>query len=163
MKNQEHESADSHLAAKVPEVGIFWLYQQKLLKSAVPLADGMEYGEFINGPTGHYEYWGKASNRIPEVRDREYDQVPRGRVVYSMKEKTFYVYASKKTIGSSALKDRIASAFRLADETIAFRSDEHYEDVTECPLENEGDVFEKFLGQTTKLFCFALMAGMIGR
>jgi hypothetical protein len=66
----------------------------------------------------------------------EYDQAPRGRVVYSRKNSTFYVYASRKTIESPSLKDEIAGAFHLTGNRIVFRSDEHYEDVIACPLED---------------------------
>jgi hypothetical protein len=125
-----------------PEVGIFWLHGKKLLKHSVPLEEGMEYGDFINGPLGHYEFWEKNGNRMPGLQDREYDQVPRGRVVYSGKEQTFFVYSSRKLIADTENRKILLEAFHLTEETVVFRSDEHYEDVSECFLEEGIDGHE---------------------
>ncbi|HEX9870447.1 MAG TPA: hypothetical protein VGC99_18015 [Candidatus Tectomicrobia bacterium] len=38
------------------DVGIFWVDQGQLIMAAVPVADGIDDGRFVNGPHDHDPY-----------------------------------------------------------------------------------------------------------
>src|SRR5512132_39064 len=40
------------------DVGIFWVDHGQLIMAAVPLAEGIDDGRFVNGPYDHDPYWG---------------------------------------------------------------------------------------------------------
>ena len=116
----------THPPAATPHVGIFWFFKGELIQSSVPVTQGEEYGDFINGPDDHYPFWSSIQRGIPDAELYEYDQVPRGRVVYSKQTDTFFVYGSEQFVKDTKQKNAVAHAFELAPKRIVFRADEHY-------------------------------------
>lgn len=107
-------------------VGIFWIFKGALIQDTVPCSQGEEYGDFINGKSDHCTYWPGAQRRIPGTAQYEYDQVPRGRVVYRKKDGIFLVYGSEKFIQNEMQKGMVQAAFNLPKDKIIFKADEHY-------------------------------------
>lgn len=122
-----------------PLVGIFWSInvagrETALLLHAVPLGDAEEYGDFLNYG-GHYEYWDRlAQLGAGELRRRglptapawsEYEEWPRGRVVFHRPTQRFILYADRKLQKATVVND-IAKAFHLANGAFEVRSDRHY-------------------------------------
>ena len=112
--------------AGVPQVGIFWIFPDRLLTFGVPHTAGEKYGDFINTPEGHYETWEqlrKTSRKLPE----DYTVYPRGRIVYRINDQKFLVYLNRKHIKNEQIKKRIIREFRLPAEHVEFMHDRHYE------------------------------------
>jgi hypothetical protein len=110
------------------EVGIFWfITPTEILQDSVPLSKGQDDGEFINGPSGHYEFWERLKEQIPSLRGIEYDRVPRGRVIYSKKEQLFLVYGSKAMVSNKNMRMLILRDFNLVGCEVRFLDDSHYE------------------------------------
>ena len=63
--------------AGVPEVGIFWVLDNgKLFAYGVPVSEGMEYGDAINAPVDHFQFWMKFRKHLAiEYKNMEYDEV----------------------------------------------------------------------------------------
>ena len=57
------------------QVGIFWIYRGQLILKAVPLQEGLDDGDFINGPEDHLSYWDTVRRTHPALRSVEYDAV----------------------------------------------------------------------------------------
>lgn len=108
------------------EVGIFWFFKGKILSDSVPLALGDEYGDFINGSSDHCTFWANIRRKVPGSDQYEYDQVPRGRVVYNKKIDRFFVYGSEDLVSDEQRKAVVVSTFRLPAAKTTFKSDEHY-------------------------------------
>jgi hypothetical protein len=111
---------------RVPQVGIFWIFPDRLLGFGVPYLKGEKYGDFINTPDGHYETWGKltkVSGKLPE----DYTSYPRGRIVYRINDQKFLVYMNRKHIKDTKIKKRIIKKFRLPVDHAIFKHDHHYE------------------------------------
>ncbi|MBJ6802762.1 hypothetical protein [Geomonas propionica] len=110
------------------EVGIYWfITPSEILQDSVPRTEGDDDGDFVNGPSGHYEFWEHLKTQIPNLKGTEYDRVPRGRVIYSKKDSTFLVYGSTETISNPQRRLIIERDFRLRGERVKYIQDSHYE------------------------------------
>jgi hypothetical protein len=114
------------VAAGVGEVGIFWLFRGEVLSDSIPWTLGEEYGDFVNGHSDHCKFWRSLRRHNPALVDYEYDQVPRGRVVYSKKDDKFFVYGSEDFVRDEEEKTLVVSEFHLPLGKMVFRADEHY-------------------------------------
>jgi hypothetical protein len=110
----------------VGEVGIFWFFKGEILPSSVPCKLGEQYGDFINGKSDHCTHWNSIRRSAPGAAQYEYDQVPRGRVVYSKNDDRFLVYGSEEFIVDEWRKAVVISAFKLPPDRTTFKADEHY-------------------------------------
>jgi hypothetical protein len=122
-RKQQNKELDG---AGVPQVGIFWIFPDRVLAFGVPYNAGEKYGDFINIPDGHYETWEQlrnASKKLPE----DYTSYPRGRIVYRINDKKFLVYMNRKHLKSEQIKKRIIEEFRLPANHVEFIHDRHYE------------------------------------
>jgi hypothetical protein len=123
-----------------PCVGIFWGVPRSdgtvaIVVDAVVLDEAEPYGDFLTHPRGHYEVWEAWRNLrksdladlgIPEtIRAGEYEEFPRGRVVYEPQTRQFTIYADRKLQTENLLK-RIALALGLESQRWIIRSDAHY-------------------------------------
>lgn len=95
------------------------------------LAAAEEYGDFITCSHGHYAVWEgwrarRAADRVAAVvRDAEYEEWPRGRVVFNSIKGQFIVYADKQ-IPQGALQ-RVLEYFGIPAGRVVFMTDNHYQ------------------------------------
>ena len=129
------------------QVGIFWIYRGQLILKAVPLQDGLDDGDFINGPEDHLTYWDTVRRTRPALRSVEYDAVPRGRVLYKKAEGQCYVYMDK-VLHHEDVKTMLRHHFALPAET-PFYTDIHYT-TTPADLAQLFDDHPSARRQTTK-------------
>ncbi len=120
------EMSKREASASIGEVGIFWFFKGEILPSSVPYTHGEEYGDFINGRSDHCTHWISIRRSVPGAAQYEYDQVPRGRVIYSKRDDRFLVYGSEKFIVDEWRKAVVLSAFKLPPDRTTFKADEHY-------------------------------------
>jgi hypothetical protein len=132
--------AKAPFSSETPNVGIFWGIEA-LGKVRVPaidrtaLAMAEPYGEALTHPRGHYEVWeawkrlgaaGLTRRGLPSaIAYSEYDEHPRGRIVYHTTRETFTVYADKR-LQTAAFLTSIIAAFFLPIARTTIRSDGHY-------------------------------------
>ncbi len=111
----------------IPEVGIFWIDGSgTMFGEGIPLRDAVDYGDFRIFDGSHVDLWSRAVKANPKWRGLEYEQVPRGRVVYRRdpKKPAFIVYMPKRL---AKHKGRVISRFELPRGYVRFDfSDEHY-------------------------------------
>jgi hypothetical protein len=123
----------------MPNVGIFWRIQTStttpvLLVDFVPVESGEPYGDFLTHG-GHYEFWSKTAKlSVPELRKRgipkavkwsEYEEWPRGRVVFHVPTKRFILYADRKLQAARTVA-LVLERFGLPKNRVDVRSDAHY-------------------------------------
>ena len=121
-------------------VGIFWGLPQgrrgwRFLADKTPVDEGEPYGECITHATGHYEYWESlsrlgqtvlAQRGLPgEPAWHEYEEFPRGRVVYWPDSRRFVIYADRRLQAKSFIK-RIVAEFGIPADAYSVCSDSHY-------------------------------------
>jgi hypothetical protein len=78
--------------ASVPEVGIFWLIDDKL----------------ADGKNDHAALWTTLQRHLPQWKGLEYTDYPRGRVLFHSTEEVFLVYSSQAIINAAATMSKPA-------------------------------------------------------
>jgi hypothetical protein len=112
--------------AGVGGVGIFWIHEGFLLRRSTPYTKGEDYGDFVNIHSDHRTIWGIEQWLHPKLMEYEYDQVPRGRVVFSKRDGKFHIYGSEPFVKNEAEKMMVLEGFSIAASEAVFRFDEHY-------------------------------------
>jgi len=123
------------LAPTRPAVGIFWRVDSVLVIDRSTLESAEAYGECLTHAAGHYECWqqwqalGVARRAAAGFPDRiaatEYDEWPRGRIVYETPLRRFVIYADRR-LQQPAIIDALTGAFGLDRAEVIVRSDSHY-------------------------------------
>jgi hypothetical protein len=109
---------------EAPHVGIFWLVQTpeaepRLLATGCPLDQAEPYGDCLTYGPGHCETWAQwPRDRTVDpalralVRSHEYEDWPRGRIVFDRSRDLFILYADRELL-APAMSARIATQFHL--------------------------------------------------
>ncbi len=120
-------------------VGIFWDVPDgtgvRLVIEVTTLAAAEPYGDFLTHPNGHCECWVAWRAGGPLLLGRlglpgviawhEYEDFPRGRVVFHVPDRRFTVYADRRLHGPATWA-RILAAFTLPAGRTCLLSDPHY-------------------------------------
>jgi|SRR5208283_731102 len=112
-----------------PHLGIFWLVDGMLIFDSSPLSEAELYGDHMNHPHGHVHVWEEfeRSGRVP--RGSEYEEYPRGRVMFDTKNKNFSILADKCILKDKGLIAQIKEDLHLR-KSVTTGTDPHYR----CPL-----------------------------
>jgi hypothetical protein len=118
--------------AKEPQVGIIYYIKNELFIDGTPVSMGEPYGDFLNHPTGHSQYWDMIVKLLVrhrgllELKDFEYDYYPRGRVIYDKKKEEFIIYLDKTLIDKDNLVSEIKEELNLTGQKARLATDSHY-------------------------------------
>ena len=107
-------------------IGIFWIYKSTIYFKSVPVDKVDPIDGFVDSDFAHYEVWDEIFSQNKDFYLYEYEDIPRGRIVYDLKNKRYIVYTNSKIINSQEAKKLIREAFHLQNEQISFRFDAHY-------------------------------------
>ena len=114
-------------AADNPSVGIFWVVQTgsgavHLLTVGCSLEAAEPYGDFLTFPDGHlevWEQWRRAKDSVASlratVRSFEYEEWPRGRIVFGQLKRPFVLYTDRKLLSPETIA-RIQKRFAIPAE-----------------------------------------------
>jgi hypothetical protein len=123
---------------ETPQVGIFWVAQTsngetRLLTAGCPLDQAEPYGDCLTYGPGHYEtwaHWRRDRTVDPALRAivclHEYEDWPRGSIVFDRSRDLFILYADRKLL-TPAMIPRIETQFHLPAERTEVQSDLHYQ------------------------------------
>ena len=109
-----------------PRVGIFWFFGGKLILDTMPVSQGELYGEILTHPRGHLQHWTELQRGEVVPPDVEYEDPPRGRVVYHPGDKWFVFYADRCILMRKKLVERIMRKMSLPAKRTKTSRDEHY-------------------------------------
>lgn len=114
-----------------PSTGILWLYGEKLLMACTPLSESEHYGDCLTSPASHVDGWEDLRQNGTVRADEEYDDFPRGRVVYDTKRDVFVLYADRCVLKQNRYVDAVIEEFGLPEAKFETKTDLHYR-CTEC-------------------------------
>jgi len=109
-----------------PKVGIFWLVGGKLMVDVTPTSHAETYGECLGHAKGHFEYWTELQHAGVISQNTEYEDPPRGRVVFNVRTRKYILYADKCIRKKSKVVRKILRDFGLPEDGTILSSDEHY-------------------------------------
>lgn len=111
---------------KEPRVGIFWLFKGRLILDSTPVSQGEAYGGNVGHATAHIDYWSRLQQQHGVPPEAEYDEVPRGRVVYNTKTEQYVLMADKHILAESKVVKEILRELHLPNNTTLDGTDFHY-------------------------------------
>lgn len=109
-----------------PRAAIFWLVDGKLICDATPISAAEAYGDCLGHAASHIAYWTKLQQQGTVPADLEYEDSPRGRVVYNKKTQQFFLYADRCILTRKAIVRKVIHDLRLPADRVVIGSDEHY-------------------------------------
>ncbi|RWB73239.1 MULTISPECIES: hypothetical protein [unclassified Mesorhizobium] len=129
-----------HPSGRAGQVGYFWLLVDReghdaIFADTLDLASAETYGELLTHPGGHYVFWEKmkrrgsawlrARNLPAALLSSEYEDWPRGRVVYSPSQECFFVYADARIQTPSRIA-LVTERFQISGSNVVISGDSHY-------------------------------------
>jgi hypothetical protein len=110
-----------------PYVGIFWVVRGKLVMDSTPLSDGEPYGDNLTHLRSHIDVWEqwRLGGKVPG--ELEYEDSPRGRVIFHIKTRRFTLLADRCILKDKDMVKKIMSAMNLPSKTTDKGTDEHYQ------------------------------------
>jgi hypothetical protein len=128
-------------------VGLFWVVEDRaravLIAQAVPMAQAVSYGDMLTVEMGHVEYWAALPRRcrrslsadgIPSAPVwSEYEEWPRGRVLYDCTAKRFIIRADRQLLRPAFLR-LVADRFDIPMAGTRALSDDHYRSIRHVPV-----------------------------
>jgi hypothetical protein len=110
-----------------PRVGIFWLLADgSLLVDSGPLSAGEEYGDCRTHGRSHIDVWTELQSSGRVAADVEYEEYPRGRVVYDNRMGRFVIMADSCILRRRDLVREISASMNLTGRKTDTSSDSHY-------------------------------------
>jgi len=125
--------------ASMPEVGIFWLIDNKLVADSIPWRQADIYGGFYTGKNDHATFWTTLQRLVPQWKGNEYTDSPRGRVLFHSTEEVLLVYSSQAIVNNPGVTAMILAEFKLPLAATKFEADYHYENVMPSMLDEDFD------------------------
>jgi hypothetical protein len=122
-------------AALTPSVGIFWRVSGHVVADFAAVNDAVQYGDCVTHATGHYDLWQQwqalgskvlvATGLPKSILLTEYDEWPRGRVVYETPANRFVLYADRRLQRPDIIV-ALKTIFGIATANVIVKSDLHY-------------------------------------
>jgi len=100
-----------------PSVGIFWLVRDKLLFDTTPLSRAEPYGDHLTHPRSHIKTWKQFQQIGQAPRESEYEEYPRGRVMYHPSPDEFTILADQCILSRKDLMAQIKKELQLPKNT----------------------------------------------
>jgi len=112
----------------MPQLGIFWVCNGQVFGRARPLAEGCErWPGLLDSPDDHIAVWEDRTLKKahPDLASLDYTEVPRGRVIFSIKDNRAIIYLDE-VLSSAAVRKRIRVFFGLHSTPVTWEGDPHY-------------------------------------
>ena len=107
-------------------IGIFWIYKSKIYAKTISKSQIKPINAFIDSDFAHYKEWDKISLQNRELYLYEYEDIPRGRVVYDIEKNQYIIYCNEMLLKDKISKNLILKEFKLTKKNFIFKEDEHY-------------------------------------
>jgi hypothetical protein len=109
-----------------PRVGIFWIVDGKPLLDSASRSDAEPYGDHLTHPRGHVAVWEQYQRLGKVPLESEYEEFPRGRVMYNTKTRRSTLLADKCILKDKRIVSTIMSALNLPSKNTDTGTDSHY-------------------------------------
>lgn len=107
-------------------VGVFWIFENRIYFESQSVNDIEAIHCFKDSDLSHYEVWEKIRKQNPSFYLYEYEEIPRGRMVYQTDKRQFIVYCNENILQNKESRGLILANFHLIGKDVIFKEDEHY-------------------------------------
>jgi|LULR01.1.fsa_nt_gb hypothetical protein len=111
------------------KIGVFWLFDGEVFGETTTLADAQQsVPGLLDSDATHVAVWEKYGNftdSSPILAHYDYQDIPRGRVLYQVRKQRFLVYLDKALM-SKEIKSAIAEYFGFTPQQADWKRDLHY-------------------------------------
>ncbi len=107
-------------------IGVFWIFENKVFFKTQRLEDIKSINGFKDSDLSHYQVWNTVKSQHPRFYLYEYEEIPRGRVVYDIEENRFIIYCNENTLQDKISKKLILKKYKILNRNSTFKEDEHY-------------------------------------
>ena len=107
-------------------IGVFWISKSQIDFKSIITDNVKAINGFKDSDFAHYQVWNEISSQNKDFYLYEYEDIPRGRVVYDVENSQYIVYANNDIINSDEAKALIINGFNLKIDSVLFKYDEHY-------------------------------------
>ena len=111
---------------QAPKVGIIFVVRDEILIRSMPTAEGEIYGDSINHPMGHDQFWADLQLQGKVPRDEEYIGVPRGRVLCSNRTGQHSLLLDRCILKKPKIVREIRKRMNLLSRSLHVSTDDHY-------------------------------------
>lgn len=119
-----YEEFRAHFENDSAECAPYQEYKAKERQSA--LSESEHYGDCLTSPATHVEAWEDLRQNGTVRAGEEYDEFPRGRVVYDTKRDGFVLYADSCVLKQNRYVDAVIEEFGLPKANFETKTDLHY-------------------------------------
>ena len=137
-RKRDWDESTTRRRKKEPHIGIFWVVGGKPIIDGTPLSQAEPYADHLTHPRGHVDVWPLFQRNGIAPNDMEYEEVPRGRVMYDTKIRRFKLLADRCILKRKDLVRKIMAAMNLPSNNTDQRTDSHYR-CTACPSRNSNN------------------------
>lgn len=110
-------------------LAVFWYINDTFVGTEAMLDSDnvIQFGDYLQLDDDHFEIWPYFRNELKLPKHTEYDEYPRGRVMFNVKIHKFVVIGNKIFMEDASVKKKLLSFYGLPSTTI-FETDEHYKE-----------------------------------
>lgn len=113
--------------ARLPFVSIFYIIDKELYWEGYPFSEVKSQNGIRNYPREHSQYWKYSILKIrPELKQFDYKEFPRGRVLYNDETRKPEIYCDKCVKNDNKIKYQINDEMNLPYTTQYFTDGLHY-------------------------------------
>jgi hypothetical protein len=131
---KQHKKAE---VTPEPQVGIFWLFKEKLIFDTTPVSKAEPYGISKTHGRGHLKHWTGLQRDGTVPPEIEYEDPPRGRVAFYPRDESFVLYADRCIRRKTNVLKKIIKTMHLPLDT-KIEPDPHYR-CSKCLYSNDED------------------------
>ncbi len=125
IKRSSKEDKPRRSSGSEPHLGIFWLVDGELVIQHSALAESEAYGDHRNYSGSHIEIWKQLQRQQCVPAESEYEEFPRGRVIFHPASDAFTILADHCILARKDLIERIKKVLRLP-QNVNLSDDLHY-------------------------------------
>jgi hypothetical protein len=123
--NDKAKKRRSSGALNEPQLGIFWLIKAKLVAEYAPLSEAECYGDHMTFAASHIDIWKRLQLQGCVPIENEYEEFPRGRVMYRPDAREFTILADRCILERKHVISEIKKKLHLPRQ-VKLSEDLHY-------------------------------------
>jgi hypothetical protein len=108
-------------------VGIFWLVGDRLILGAKPVWRAERQGDTLTFPESHISYWTDLQQSGTVPFDVEFDEHPRGGVVFDLKTRQFKIFSDCCILERKAVLNQVKKEMNLRSRRIIVLPDDKFQ------------------------------------